>query len=352
MTTQTAENMTAPVTTVESLGVHFGINDVSRELARRAYVNVSHYADQRADSTRAAYLSDMQCAAAMFEDAVRQYPERKDRAADMLRDYKSGYLKRLNDYLSSSAGCASWFIVGPARFPSRRQEKRRASADKRAEELRDFATRRLARMVKLVIRPPRMNAAERAEDYRRRMEQAQAEQERMKEANKIIKSKKLADQLAKFGLTVTDALVALGISEAEAVSIQRPDFANRIGYPNYKLTNNNAEIRRLKAKMEEQQALASQAVTQTAPAHEYDTPADGPVRYEEHPDDNRVRLTFEGKPSDSSRQLLKSHGFRWSPNAGAWQRFLTGNGKYAAQEVLKALGATPAQPSADAETAA
>lgn len=339
MTNQTAETPAA----FESLGVHFAISDVSRDLARRAYQLTSFNSDQRADSTRAAYLSEMRRAAALFEDAARQFPDRKDRAADMLRAYKSGYLKRLNDYLSSRAGCASWFIVGPSRFPKYRQEKKWASADRRADELHEYATGRLARMVKLVTRPPRMNAQERADDLRRRIEQAEAEQARMKEANKIIRDRKLAERLQHFGLTVTDALVTLGIPEAEAVKIQDPKQFGGMGYPAFRLTNNGAEIRRLRGRLVTEQAKAAQAATKTAPTREYDTPTEGRVSYQEHPDDNRVRLIFGGKPAAATRELLKRHGFRWSPSVGAWQRFLTGDGKHAAAQVLAQIGATPAQ---------
>lgn len=31
--------------------------------------------------------------------------------------------------------------------------------------------------------------------------------------------------------------------------------------------------------------------------------------------------------------VLKSYGFRWSPNAGAWQRQLTDNAIYAAKRI-------------------
>ena len=33
-----------------------------------------------------------------------------------------------------------------------------------------------------------------------------------------------------------------------------------------------------------------------------------------------VTLTFSDKPSDAVRQILRSHGFRWSPAAGNWWR--------------------------------
>jgi len=47
----------------------------------------------------------------------------------------------------------------------------------------------------------------------------------------------------------------------------------------------------------------------------------GEITIEE--ENNRVRLTFPGKPRDDARTLLKSRGFRWSPTAGAWQRQAT-----------------------------
>lgn len=45
--------------------------------------------------------------------------------------------------------------------------------------------------------------------------------------------------------------------------------------------------------------------------------------------------------------MLKSNGFRWSPNAGAWQRQLNSNGLYACRRIVKALA-----PAKDPETPA
>lgn len=51
----------------------------------------------------------------------------------------------------------------------------------------------------------------------------------------------------------------------------------------------------------------------------------------------RVQIVFPGKPSEEIREQLKDRAFRWAPSEGAWQRQLTGNGLYAAEQVIKYL---------------
>ena len=51
----------------------------------------------------------------------------------------------------------------------------------------------------------------------------------------------------------------------------------------------------------------------------------------------RLQLIFPDKPDEETRNILKGNGFRWSPKNGAWQRQLTNNAKYAANQVLETL---------------
>jgi len=46
---------------------------------------------------------------------------------------------------------------------------------------------------------------------------------------------------------------------------------------------------------------------------------------------------FDGKPAKDTRDVLKRHGFRWSPTRSAWVRQLTGNTQWAARDVIRFL---------------
>lgn len=52
---------------------------------------------------------------------------------------------------------------------------------------------------------------------------------------------------------------------------------------------------------------------------------------------NRLQLKFSGIPSGDIRAKLKSHGFRWSPREGAWQRQLSTNAEWSFKRLVEEL---------------
>lgn len=108
---------------------------------------------------------------------------------------------------------------------------------------------------------------------------------------------------------------------------------NNQPYPPYFLTSNNAEMKRIKARIAEITKLKEEA----AKPLEDKYPAVDGVEVVENAEAMRVQLIFDDKPDDETRALLKSYGFRWSPSYGAWQRQLTANGISAAKSVLNKL---------------
>ena len=92
-------------------------------------------------------------------------------------------------------------------------------------------------------------------------------------------------------------------------------------YPAYMLSNNNAEIRRIRGRIEQ--------VRQHEDTNFAGWEFDG-GRVEANKADNRLQVFFDGKPDEAARDELKANGFRWAPSVGAWQRQLNKNAYYAA----------------------
>ena len=121
------------------------------------------------------------------------------------------------------------------------------------------------------------------------------------------------------------ALRELGLSDAQIENIRVPDFLGRIGFPQYALTNNNGNIRRLKQRLEHLMVAAGEQST---------TEQVGGVEIRASVEDNRVQIVFPGKPTEEIRTRLKGNGFRWSPTAGAWQRHRGGYALAIAREIV------------------
>lgn len=157
------------------------------------------------------------------------------------------------------------------------------------------------------------------------LEQAQQSQEIMKKVNAIIRKKGRED-----AEKIAD-IVALGcFSEDKAKELLKPDFAGRIGFASYALSNNNANIKRIKDRISELEKRAQRV--------EVEREEEGYI-YREDTTENRVMFIFEGKPDEGTRAILKRHAFKWSPSRGAWVRNLNNAGIYAAQCVTAALAA-------------
>jgi len=128
------------------------------------------------------------------------------------------------------------------------------------------------------------------------------------------------------------ALAALDFSPKQIEELKRPDFGGRVGFASYQLTNNNAEIRRLKARIEDLKSLRA------GPGIEHDH-EDFSVTV----DEGRVVIDFKhGKPTAEARKIAKDAAFKFSRSrGGAWVRKATANALAAAESVIKKLEALP-----------
>ena len=119
-----------------------------------------------------------------------------------------------------------------------------------------------------------------------------------------------------------------GVSDEQAAQyddrVKSGNSWQKAPFPQYALTNNNAEINRLKKRIAEISTDKELGFV----GWEFNG---GEAVINE--DINRLQLVFDEKPSDEQRAVLKSNGFKWAPSEGAWQRQLNGHAMYAANRI-------------------
>lgn len=154
-----------------------------------------------------------------------------------------------------------------------------------------------------------------------KLEERAKQQDYMKAVNAALRLKDTAKGDAR--------LEALGMGPDEIAARRKPNEFGRIGvFPRWMLSNNSAEIRRIKQRIED----LRKAQEREDEAEDIETDL-----YTYRIEDNRVQFIFDGKPEPAVRGILKRYAFRWSPSRGAWVRQATANGVCAAKRVRKEL---------------
>lgn len=95
-----------------------------------------------------------------------------------------------------------------------------------------------------------------------------------------------------------------------AKELLEPDFCGRIGVPDYRMSNNNAEIRRLKQRLAELDKVSQG----------FESFSVGDILVELV--DGQIQIEFPKKPNETSRNLIKGAGlaFKWSSYSKRWVR--------------------------------
>ena len=152
-------------------------------------------------------------------------------------------------------------------------------------------------------------------------EKLEAKVERLEQRQAFMK---LANKLVRAG--DTEGLLNMGFAEGTVAGLMKPDSCGRVGYPDYMLTNNNANIRRLKKRLEELARKAQDVTSETQ---------HGDIRVVDNVEDNRLQVFFPEKPSVEIIKALKAYGFRWTPSLGCWQSYRNTRANWAIELILK-----------------
>ena len=238
---------------------------------------------------------------------------------ELQAEYEAKYLNKWREWLAALSRCYSVLVTGPARFDNRRHEKMNDYERAARQRLRDWSEK----VVKRINRQQRLTGWQEVERLQSKLDTLTELHEKMKAANKIVRSKKMSEE------EQIDGLVALGLNEKQAVEILKPaERWQSVGFPTYQLQNNLAKIKDTQAAIERHKAMAE--------AEDKEIKFNG-GRVVVCNSDERMRFYFDEIPSVEVRNLMKRNAFKWSPKNGAWQRQLTINCKFDSKRILAEL---------------
>jgi len=287
---------------------------INETLARRAKEMMS-FSDYQEGSATAAYRQMVDEAAELAQRQKKRvdpmYHEKIDR---LLEVYSRKLAENLNQHYSIMTRCPSILIAGGGNFPVRKKEKQNVADDRNMEEFQRIQGI-LDKIRHTGTGGISSDDPSAVEKLKRKLEALKKQQEHMKAVNAYYRKHKTLEGCP-------------GLSEEAAQAIQSSwDGGWYPGrpYPPYALSNNNANIRRIQARIAELEAKRE------APAPEGWVFDGGQVAA--NTEENRLQILFEDKPDAELRSELKRQGFRWAPSQGVWQRQLTDNAIYAAKQI-------------------
>ena len=309
---------------------------INEGAARRAN-DVNSYYDYKPGSATAEYRQMVDKAVEIGERQKKRVDPMYHEKIDSLVDtYARKLAENMNSSFSIEARVPSILITGGSNFPVRKKEKQNAARDRNMEEWNDIQGL-LDKIRSTGMGGISADDPQAVQKLEAKLEKLQAAQDTMKAVNAYYRKHKTLDGCPNLS--------------AESIEKMKSEMSSQWHiedkpYPSWALSNNNAEIRRIKGRIAE---LTKKQETAYA-GWEFDG---GTV--EANKEDNRLQIFFEEKPDEKTRETLKENGFRWSPKAGAWQRQLNDNAIYAADRLscIRPLsGKSPVEIQKEARTAA
>ena len=286
---------------------------INEEAARRAK-NANSFSDYVPGSATAAYRE-------MVDRAYTLGKQQKGRVDPMYHEKIDGLIDRYARKLAENinqcnlidARVPSILIAGGSNFPVRKKEKQNAARDKNMGEYMQIEG------LLDKVRSTGMGGISADDDLAvekltKKLEGLEFQQATMKAVNAYFRKHKTLDGCPELTPEQAEKLKA-DMAQSWHLDKSKP-------YPAYLLSNNNANIRRVRQRIEELSSR-SEFAGWTFPR--------GEAKINEA--ENRLQLIFEEKPDADQRQELKSNGFKWAPSQGAWQRQLNQNAIRAAARI-------------------
>ena len=290
---------------------YYTINEAAAKRAKDA----NSFSDYKQGSATAEYRHYVDEAIQLAErQKQRVDPMYHEKIDSLLDTYARKLAANMNKGYEIDARVPSILIAGGSNFPTRKKEKQNAARDSNYREWQDIQGL-LDKIRSTGMGGISADDPQAVQKLEKKLKSLEKSQETMKAVNAYYRKHKTLDGCPHLS---PEQLEKLKADMASSWHLGDKPFAT------WALSNNSAEIRRVKDRIK---SLSQQKEIGFV-GWEFDG-----GKVEANTEANRLQIFFEDKPDETTREALKSNGFRWSPKAGAWQRQLTSNAYYAADYV-------------------
>lgn len=290
---------------------YYTINEAAAKRAK----DMNSFSDYKQGSATAEYRHYVDEAVQLAErQKQRVDPMYHEKIDSLLDTYARKLAANMNKGYEIDARIPSILIAGGSNFPTRKKEKQNAARDSNYREWQDIQGL-LDKIRSTGMGGISADDPQAVQKLEKKLESLEKAQETMKAVNAYYRKHKTLDGCPHLP---PEELEKLKADMASSWHLEDKPFAT------WALSNNSAEIRRVKDRIK---SLSQQKEIGFV-GWEFDG-----GKVEANTEANRLQIFFEDKPDETTREALKSNGFRWSPKAGAWQRQLTSNAYYAADYV-------------------
>ena len=290
---------------------YYSINEGA---ARRAK-EMNSFSDYQPGSATAKYRHYVDKAFALAQEQKKRVdPMYHEKIDSLLDTYARKLAVNMNHGYEIDARVPSILIAGGSNFPVRQKEKQNAARDSNMQEWQ-YIQGLLDKIRSTGMGGIRQDDPQAIPKLQKKLDGLEKAQETMKAVNAYYRKHGTLDGCPHLSPENIENLKA---DMASGWHYEKKPFQS------WELSNNNAEIRRVRQRIE--------SLTRASEVAYVGWEFDG-GHVEVNRDQGRLQVFFDGKPEADARQQLKENGFRWAPSVGAWQRLLNDNAYRASDRI-------------------
>ena len=290
---------------------YYSINEGA---ARRAK-EMNSLSDYQPGSATAKYRHYVDKAFALAQEQKKRVdPMYHEKIDSLLDTYARKLAANMNHGYEIDARVPSILIAGGSNFPVRQKEKQNAARDSNMQEWQ-YIQGLLDKIRSTGMGGIRQDDPQAIPKLQKKLDGLEKAQEIMKAVNAYYRKHGTLDGCPHLSPENIENLKA---DMASGWHYEKKPFQS------WELSNNNAEIRRVRQRIE--------SLTRASEVAYVGWEFDG-GHVEANRDQGRLQVFFDGKPEADARQQLKENGFRWAPSVGAWQRLLNDNAYRASDRI-------------------